>query len=234
MTTDNTTGFEAKYRAEVLRSDLSVVSRGSANAVVETLLANRNDPQSADLLKQIQEAAAAGDSDKIEQLADQLKSVKTAEAQRNGRLVEMAREYSLKDVLRAFPAFKDLVYELGLLVLETTEEGMKQQKKSPRAAERGFRDTGPLYVISHEGKHIEVRKNVGAAKSPGAEKEFYDFMGLDVSADGKQVAPATFVNIKGETVPTQSKKNIINDLLAGHKLWLDKGFRIREKQTKSE
>jgi hypothetical protein len=234
MTTDNTTGFEAKYKAEVLRSDLSVVSRGSANAVVETLLANRNDPQSTDLLKQIQEAAAAGDTDKIEQLADQLKTVKAVEAQRNSRLVELAREYSLKDVLRAFPAFKDLVYELGLLVLEKTEEGIAQQKKPRATGERPFRDTGPLYVISHEGKHIEARKNVGAAKSPGAEKEFYDFMGLDVSADGKLVTPASFVNIKGETVSTQSKKNIINDLLAGHKLWLDKGFRIKEKQVQSE
>jgi hypothetical protein len=233
MTTDNTTGFEAKYKAEVLRSDLSVVSRGAANAVVETLLATRNDPQSAELLKQIQAAAAAGDTDQIEQLADQLKTVKTAEAQRNGRLVEMAREYSLKDVLRAFPAFKDLVYELGLLVLEASEKGLKQKKTPRPAGERPFRDTGPLYVISHDGKHIEVRKNVGAAKSPGAEKEFYDFMGLDVSADGKQVSPASFVNIKGETVPTQSKKNIINDLLAGHKFWLEKGFRIREKPVQS-
>lgn len=232
MTTDNTTGFEAKYKAEVLRSDLSVASRGAANAVVETMLASRNDPQTADLLTKIQAAAAAGDSDQIEQLAEQLKSVKSVEAQRSARLSEMAREYSLKDALRAFPAFKDLVYELALLVLEKTEEGLKQ-KRAPRAAGSSpvFRDTGPLYRISHNGEHIEVRKNVGAAKSPGAEREFYEFMGLDVSEDGKLVSPASFVNIKGQTVSTQSKKNIINDLLAGHKFWTGKGFSIKVKEA---
>lgn len=235
MTTAKPGGdFELAYNASVQNAELKPVSRASANALIERLLKVHESSQSSSLTQQIQEAAAKGNTDLIFSLTDELRRTKDNEQKRADKLLEVASGFTLAEVLRAYPEqYRELVHEVALLVLETTEKGIKAGKRqsSGEGSPRPFRDTGPTYIISQNGQHFEAKKNVGAAKSPGAEKAFYEFMGLDVSADGKTVDPATFVNIKGDTVPTNSKKNIINDLLAGHKLWLDKGFRIREKPS---
>ncbi|MNN37428.1 hypothetical protein D3C81_1513780 [compost metagenome] len=133
------------------------------------------------------------------------------------------------DVLRAFPAFKDLAYELGLLVLMKTQEGLKSSKK-PSQPRKDRLPKGTIYVISHQGQMIEAQKNAGAAKLPGAEREFFEFLGFDISEDGRLLDPITFVNAKGETVQSSSKKAVIDDLLAGNKYWTDRGYRIRIKE----
>jgi len=231
MTTAKPGGdFELAYNASVQNAELKPVSRASANALIERLLKVHESSQASSLTQQIQEAASKGNTDLIFSLTDELRRTKDNEQKRAEKLLEVASGFTLAEVLRAYPEqYRELVHEVALLVLETTEKGVKTTKRQGTASPRPFRDTGPLYIISHHGQHFEARKNVGSPKLPGAERDFYEFMGLDVSADGKTIEPATFVNIKGETVPTNSKKNIINDLLAGHKLWLDKGFKIREK-----
>ncbi|MNI71026.1 hypothetical protein D3C73_1268760 [compost metagenome] len=65
---------------------------------------------------------------------------------------------------------------------------------------------------------------------PGAEREFFEFLGFDISEDGRLLDPITFVNAKGETVQSSSKKAVIDDLLAGNKYWTDRGYRIRIKE----
>lgn len=231
MTTAKPGGdFEIAYNAAVQSAALKPVSRASANVLIERLLRVHESSQASNLTQQIQDAAAKGNTDLIFSLTDELRRAKDNEQKRSDKLLEVASGFSLAEVLRAYPdQYRELVFEVALLVLETAEKGSKGTKRDGENP-RPFRDTGPTYIISHNGLHFEAKKNVGAAKSPGAERGFYEFMGLEVSADGKTLDPATFVNIKGETVPTNSKKNIINDLLAGHKLWLDKGFKIREKQ----
>lgn len=234
MTTGNTPGdFENAYNALVNNSGINAISRQSANALVDRMLQAKESGKTAGITKRIAEAAAKGDTALIFTLTDELKDVKNTEQARNEKLQEVASGFTFTELLRAFPGdYRELVHELATLVLQATEEGLaKSKKRGSSSGARPFRDTGPTYIITHNGKQFEAKKNVGAAKSPGAEKDFYEFMGLEVSADGKTLDPATFVNSKGETVPTNSKKNIINDLLAGHKFWLDKGFRIREKPT---
>lgn len=236
MDTDTSgTDFETLYKAAVNSADLNAVSRGAANGVIDRLFESRNTVQAAELTRRIQEAAAQGDTDLIFKLTDELKVAKGAESERNARLIKMADEFSLMDVLRAFPAFKELVYELGLLVLQKTEEGIALSKKrpkttTPRPSRSGRGQGGQVYLISHNGQTIEAMKNVGAAKLPGAEKEFFEFLGFDISTDGRILNPATFTNIQGETVQANSKKAVIEDLLAGNKTWMDRGYRIKVKE----
>jgi len=234
MTTGNTPGdFENAYSALVNSTGISVVSRATANALVDRMLQGKESSQTASITKRIAEAATTGNTALIFSLTDELKKIKDSEQARNEKLKEVASGYTFTELLRAYPEdYRELVHELATLVLQTNEEGLaKGKKRNSTPGNRPFRDTGPLYIISHGGKHIEARKNVGSPKLPGAEKDFYEFMGLEVSEDGKLVNPSSFTNIKGEVVPTNSKKNIINDLLAGHKYWIDRGFRIKEKQV---
>lgn len=236
MTTGNNPGdFESAYTSLVQTAGISPVARAAANALVDRMLQGKESTKTTDITKRIAEAAASGNTALIFSLTDDLKKIKDGEQERNEKLKEVASGYTFTELLRAFPGdYRELVHELATLTIAKVEEGLKSRGKrgsGSGGSNRPFRDTGPLYIISHNGKQFEARKNVGSPKSPGAERDFYEFMGLDVSADGKFVTPSTFTNSKGEVVPTHSKKNIINDLLAGHKYWLDKGFRIKLKET---
>lgn len=234
MTTGNTPGdFENAYSALVNSAAISPVSRAPANALIDRMTRASGSSVTAQVTKRIADAAASGDTDLIFSLTDELKEIKNKVRERSEKLQGLANGFTFREVLQAFPEeYREFVHELATLVLQTTEEGLaKGKKRNSTPGNRPFRDTGPLYIISHSGKHFEARKNVGSPKLPGAEKDFYEFMGLEVSEDGKLVNPSSFTNIKGEVVPTNSKKNIINDLLAGHKYWIDRGFRIREKQV---
>lgn len=233
MTTGSNPGdFENAYTSLVNSAGITPMSRAVANALLERMNQGKESTKTNGITQKIAEAAARGDTALIFSLTDELKKIKDSEAERSGKLKQLADGFTFSEVLRAFPGeYRELMHELGLLAIEHVETGLKNRGRRASSGEgnRPFRDTGPTYIISHNGSHFEAKKNVGAAKSPGAERGFYEFMGLEVSADGKTLNPATFTNSKGEVVPTNSKKNIINDLLAGHKLWLDKGFRIKEK-----
>jgi hypothetical protein len=233
MTTDTTTEFETLYKAAVGSAELSTVSRGSANSLIERLMESRNDPTALDLTRRIQEAAGQGDTDAIFRLTDELRHAKAAENERSAKLTKLAEEFTFMDLLRAYPKdFRDLTYELGLLVLQKTQEGLATYKK-PARQRSGKEPKGTVYVISHNGESIEAMKNIGAARLPGAEVEFFEFLGFDISSDGRLLDPPTFVNINGETVPANSKKAVIEDLLAGNKFWMDRGYRIKTKDAQT-
>lgn len=234
MVDDADSGYETLYKAAVASAELSTVARGSANSVIDRLMQNRNDPTASDLTRRIQEAASQGDTDAIFRLTDELRDAKSAENERSAKLTKLAEEFSFMELLRAYPQdFKDLTYELGLLVLQKTQEGLATYKR-PARARTGSEPKGTVYVISHNGQSIEAMKNVGAAKRPDGERPFFEFMGFEISSDGRMLDPATFTNINGEVVPANSKKAVIEDLLAGNPHWLERGFRIKVKDTPKE
>lgn len=230
-------GFEALYKSAVQSSDLSVISRGTATALIDHLLTTQNDPQATNLTLQIQEAAAKGDTDTIFRLTDELRQAKTAQSQRGTELVRLAREYTLMDVLRAFPAFREMIYEMGLLVLQKTEEGVKAKKPRSGSSTRPRRNSehpkGTIFLISRNGKTLAAQKNNGAPKQPAHEREFFEFLGFEISGDGKSLTPPTFTNKDGQLVSVSSKKVVIDDLLAGGKFWADKGYKIAVKPTET-
>ena len=230
MNKDITADYETLYKAAVDSSDLSSVARAGANSVINRLFESRNDATAADLTRRIHEAAGQGDTDAIFKLTDELKQAKAAENERNSRLLKIADEFTFAEVLRAYPRdYSELVYELGLLVLQKTQEGLATYKK-PTRSRTGSEAKGTVYLISHNGETIEAMKNIGAAKLPGGEREFFEFLGFGVSQDGRLLDPPQFVNAKGDVVQANSKKNVIEDLLAGNKYWTDRGYRIRVKE----
>lgn len=228
MTTDKTGDYQTLYKGAVESAELSPVSRAVANAVIDRLVSTSKAPLELDLAARIKDAAASGNIDQILQLSDKLRAAKADEEAQSAKLRQLAGEYTFPELLKAFPTeFNDLVYELGLLIIRTTEANL------PRGRNRGGSRPGvpvPVYVISHNGRTIEASKNVGAAKRPGSEKEFYEFLGFQVSADGRRVKPSTIHNASGEEVAA-TKKNIIEGILAEADYWVGQGYSAKLKEA---
>jgi len=224
--TETTPDIETLYRAASGSQTTSAAARNTAQAVVDRMLEVKQDARTSDLTRRIQHAASEGNSDLIFKLADELKSVKNGERERQARLVQLADEFSFAELLEAFPTdYRELACEIGLLVVQKMSEGAKRSRPRPPA---------PHYVIENEDGHtLEVVKGKGKPKLPGAEKEFYKFMGFDVSEDGRTVSPTTFGNLAGEVVPT-TKKALLDDLIAGNEFWTKEGYSIKLKERVDE
>ncbi|AYG48116.1 hypothetical protein DV532_27955 (plasmid) [Pseudomonas sp. Leaf58] len=227
--------FETLYRAAINSDEVGGVARDTAQKVVERFFENKNDGQLSDLTAQIQEAAGDRNIDRILKLTEELKRAKDTEHERAMRLVKFAEEFTFQELLQAFPSdFKDLAYEIGLLVIQHTQQGIAKSKRRGGSASGSRRVSRHKYLISRGDQTIEAVSNVGSPKKPGAEREFFEFMGFTVSEDGRSLQPPTFVNIKGETVTIVSKKAVIEDLMAGHDAWLSKGYSIKVQEQTPE
>lgn len=229
MTTDVPQDFETLYKAAVNSAELSPASRAVANAVIERLVATKKAPIETDLAARIKEAADAGDVDQIFKLTDKLREAKADEEAQSAKLRQIAGDFTLAEVLKAFPReFNDLVHELGLIVLQTCERH-RGRSKGGGAHKGSSRPLGPTYVISHRGRSIEAQKNVGKPSRPGAERAFYEFLGFKVSLDGSSLTPSVIPNAAGEDV-IPSKKHIIEGILAEEDYWAGQGYTAKEKQ----
>lgn len=216
--------IETLYRAAATSEDTSAAARNIAKAVVDRLLEVKQDAQTSDLTRRIQQAASESNSDLIFRLADELKAVKSGERDRQARLVQLADEFTFEELLEAFPTdLKEMAYEIGLLILQKSSEGTKRSRPRPPA---------PHYIIENEDGHtVEVVRGVGKPKLPGAEADFYLFMGFSVAEDGRAVKPPSFFSTHaGEIVPT-TKKALIDDLLAGGEKWKKEGYSIKLKEV---
>lgn len=239
MTTGSTTGdFEEAYSALVKSSGIDSISRQVANSLVDRMLQGKESTQTSDITKRIAEAAATGDTDLIFSLTDELKKIKDKEQERTTKLREMASSFTFTELLRAFPSdYREMVHELATLVIQTSEKGLAERKKRSRTGSQNAQKRGQngpaVYVIRWKGSSIEVIRQQGAARLPGAEKEFFEFMGFEVAPDGRSVEPTTFENKDGQTI-TASKNAIISDLLADNPKWKDQGFTIELKKQAVE
>lgn len=239
MTTDTTESsnkdYEMLYKAALSSDDTGVVARETAQQVVERFFEGKQDAQVVDLTLRIQTAAGEGNTALIIELTEELKKAIDVEHERATRLVKLAEEFSFLELLKAFPNdFKDLAYEIGLLVIQVTQAGIVKSKRRVSSTPRSRRVSKHKYLISRDDQTIEAVSNVGSPKKPGAEREFFEFMGFTVSEDGRTLEPATFVNIKGETVTIVSKKAVIEDLMAGHEAWLNRGYSIKVQEQAPE
>lgn len=217
--------FEMLYKAAIKSDEVSGIAKITAASVIERMMQNGRDEKSSILAQRIQKAASENDIELILKLTDELRSARTKETERLSKLVAMAEEFSFMEVLQAFPNdFKELAYELALVIIE---------QKRPKSGSKGSgsRPAGQTYIISRGGKSIEAQKNLGAPKAPVHEREFFEFMGFAISTDGRSLEPIHFTNKQGERVLANSKKNVIEDLLAGNPAWEEKGYRIKVKEA---
>jgi hypothetical protein len=220
------TDFETLYNGAINSDQVGPIARATAQKVVERFFAIQVNNDTSDLTRQIALAAGENNSELIFSLTDELRTAKKAEHERHARLVEVSDEFSFSELMHAFPTdLKDLTYEIALLVIKLVEEGLKQNKpRSPRAGVK--RVSKNRYLIKLGDESIEAVPNVGKRKNPSTERDFYEFMGFEVSEDGRSVIPENFTSKAGTVIENVSKKSIIEDLLAGNEFWTDKGYSI--------
>lgn len=217
------TEFETLYKAAVESADLSRLTRAVANKVMDRLFETAKDKKSNGLTERIAAAATSGDLATIFALVEELKQTQSAEEARNERLYKLTEEFTFPELLHAYNTdFKDLTYEIGLIIIQQMKEGApKEGKKSASKPRKGM----PSYKITRGSKHVIVKPRPGVPLAPGLEREFFEFMGFNISEDGKAITPSTFRNNKGQMVAV-TKKAVVTDVAAGSQDWADRGYAI--------
>lgn len=219
--------FKDRYEAAIGRADHGTMSKACAEKVLDRLMSIKPNSQSTELTKQIQAAAAVNDIQLILSLSKKLLELDENEHAHIEKLASMRSEYSFEQLLSAFPEeLQQLAYELAFEVLTATERAVSAKNKRQsggRAAK-----IAKSYVISHGDKTIEAMPNTGRPANPGADRDFYQFMGFEVSEDGRTLTPDSFSNKEGVVISMISKKSIIDDLLAGNQTWVANGYGIVE------
>ena len=238
MATDQPTppqDFEQLYEGAVNKDNVSALAKATAEKVLLRL--NNIKPYTATLaiIQSIQEASAAHDIPEVRKLATRLEKVIGDEDAAREKLTEMTDDFPFESVICAYPEhIKSLAYEIALLVITTAEEEKCKTRSRNRGESQGRGKPKPTFIIKKGDQSIEVMRNTGRPKQPGADKAFYDFMGFQVSPDGKTLTPGSFPDINGNRISTISKKVIIDDLLAGNNHWLSRGYSIIEKSAEAQ
>ena len=230
-----TSDFKDVYQQGVDDDSISAAAKVCAVKVLERLTSIKPHTSSTVITDKMQAAITANDLPEIIRLAKQLEELKKTEDEHLDKLVKMSDEYRFDELLAAYPSeLEALAYELATIAMNSANEALTKSKKRDRSGERRSRSSGKAYVLSHDGKSMEIVPNVGAPASPGKERELFTFLGFSVSEDGRTLSPAVFTAIDGTETPSMSKKAIIEDILAGGKFWTDKGYSIIEKPAQAK
>lgn len=223
--------YEKLFKEAVGGDLISRVARRAGESVVARMFEARTDDATAELTKRIQEAAGQQNIEMILALTDELRQSQDREAERSKQLYKLTTNFSFIEVLKAFPVdYNELVYELGVLTMEHVEDELAKSKTRVRNGNPRERPPQPVYIITKGNHSIEAKKNVGAARLPSAEREFFEFLGFAISSDGRSTIPSNFKNVKDEIVSIVTKKTIIEDMLAGNLVWKHKGYKIELKE----
>jgi hypothetical protein len=76
--------------------------------------------------------------------------------------------------------------------------------------------------------------NKGRPANPGVDRAFYEFLGFQVSDDGKSLSPDSYKDAHGQTTTSISRKWIILELLKGNPQWISMGYSISQKTKTPE
>lgn len=229
------TDFKEIYQQGVDDDAISVVAKTCASKVLERLTSIKPHTSSTVITDKMQAAITANDLPEIIRLAKQLEALKQTEDEHIEKLVTMSEEYRFDELLAAYPTeLESLAFELATIAMHSVQEAMTKTKKRDRSGERRSRPVGKTYVLSLNGKSMDIVPNVGAPASPGKERELFTFLGFTVSDDGRSLSPAVFTAKDGTETPSMSKKAIIEDILAGGSYWIEKGYTIVEKPAQAK
>lgn len=227
---------KAIYEHALSSQEYHSMAKHCSEKVLDRLMNIKPNNRSSALAREIHEASGKGDIAKIIALSEQLKQMQEEDSERLGRLVELRSDYSFEELLCAFPEdLENVAYQLANDILVAAQQAIKGAK-APASKTKRTRNpkTAKSYVISRDGQQILAVPNTARPASPSADREFYEFMGFEVTEDGKGLLPASFLSFEGQEITNISKKVIIDDLLAGNALWGDKGYVISEAEQSSE
>ncbi|WP_274644892.1 hypothetical protein [Pseudomonas serbica] len=233
MATDEPTppqDFAQLYEGAVTKETVSAVAKVTADKVLERF--NSIKPYTATLAitRAIQIASAEHNIPEVRRLAERLGKVVDDEEVDKEKLVQLTKDYPFESVLSVYSEdLKALAFEIALIVLQTAEEEKTKSGSRSRGKSRSRSNSKRAFIIAKGEKSIEAMRNSGRPTSPGKDKDFFEFMGFQVSGDGKTLTPGSFPDINGNRVTSISRTIIINDLLAGNQHWLKLGYSIVEK-----
>lgn len=219
------TELEALYKAAIGTDKVNRHALVIAERVVDRLLKAPEKSGANDLTGRIATAAGKNDIDAIFKLVEELKQSKADEESRQDRLNQVTQEFEFPELLQAFNVdYRDLVYEIGLLILQNKGPTTPRQRKGKSTVGKRGK---PSYRITRGDNSILVKPQPGAPRTPGVERDFYEFMGFRVADDGRGLHPETFRNYLGDEVVV-SKRAIIDDLIRRNERWTNKGYSITE------
>lgn len=233
MATDQPTppqDFEQLYEGAVNKENISPLAKATAEKVLLRL--NSIKPYTATLaiLKSIQEASAAHDIPEVVRLSARLDKVKGDEDANMEKLAQMTEDFPFESLLSVYSEdLKNLAYEIALIVINTAQDEKAKSRTRSRGEGQSRNKQKPTFIIKKGDQSIEVVRNAGRPALPGVDKGFYEFMGFQVSQDGKSLTPESFPDSNGNRVTSISRKVIINDMLSGNKHWSARGYTITEK-----
>jgi hypothetical protein len=237
MATDEPTSpqdFKQLYEGAVDKDNVNALAKATAEKVLQRLTSIKPYTATLGILKSIQEASAAHDIPEVVRLSARLDKVKGDEDADMEKLAKLAEEFPFESLLSVFSEeIKNLAYEIALIVINTAEE-TKAKGRNRNRAEGGIDKPKPTFIIKKGDQSIEVVRNTSRPPLPGVDRDFYEFMGFQVSQDGKSLTPESFPDSNGSRVTAISRKVIINDMLSGNKHWIGRGYSITEKQVEAQ
>jgi hypothetical protein len=227
--------FEKAHAEAVANEAVSPISKSVSEALFARLSKIKPRTATLHITKDIEIASAACNVDEVLRLAKRLEQTKHDEKAQTDQLLEISKEFSFEELIAAYPKeVMSLAHELALLAINASEEAIALSKKRIRTTTRGKKSESEVYVISKDGKSIECTMNKGRPANPGVDRAFYEFLGFQVSDDGKSLSPDSYKDANGQTTTTISRKWIIMELLKGNPQWVSMGYTISQKAKTPE
>jgi hypothetical protein len=238
MATDQPTtpqDFAQLYEGAVNKDNVSALAKATAEKVLLRLTSIKPYTATLAILKSIQEASAAHDIPEVVRLSARLDKVKGDEDADMEKLAQVTSDFKFESLLSVYSEeLKSLAYEIALIVINTAEEAKAKGRNRSRGESQGGDKPKPTFIIKKGDQSIEVMRNTGRPALPGVDKDFYEFMGFQVSQDGKSLTPESFPDNNGNRVTSLSRKVIINDMLSGNKHWIGRGYTVTEKPAEAQ
>ena len=227
--------FEKAHAEAVASEAVSQISKSVAEALFSRLTKIKPRTATLHIIKQIETASAACNVDEVVRLAKRLEQIKHEEKAQTDQLIEMSKDFPFEELIAAYPKeFISLAHEIAIIAINASEEAITKSKKRGRSTSRRDKSDLQIYVISKDGKSIECTMNKGRPGNPGKDRAFYEFLGFQVSEDGKSISPDSYKNADGQTTTSISRKWIILELLKENPQWMSMGYTICAKEKTTE
>lgn len=227
--------YEDLYQNGLGDVTVSGVAKECARKVLQRLTSIQPHSNASDITIKMQAAIASNDVSQILLLADELKTLKEQEDAHYENLKKMGEEFTFEEILSAYPEqLSNLAHELAWLAMETTQAAINKARVSSRSGTRKPKSPAKSFQITKGDQTMIITPNTGRPNSPGKDREAFEFLGFQVATDGSHLIPSVFTDKDGNEVNANSKKAIINDMLAGGPHWIDLGYSICEHTPESE
>lgn len=199
-----------------------------AQRVVETLENATVSNSTSTIKEQLQALLAAKDTDiaQVIALSEKLKTNDSDEKAKQKKAAELAKNYTLAEVLTAFKdQYEDLVYKVASDVLERVTVAVNSGGKTAKTV------TGTTVANAEGATTILYSRPGKSAPNLMQDKDSFEFLGFKVvkDAEGEHLEPSTLTQTNGSEIPV-TRPNILKAIKEGNVKSLQ-GFKIVEAKS---